>query len=55
MTSDASNLPEHVPTTPIEGRVAPPFDDPVARFRVSTTGRELGTVRFPRPVSYRDV
>jgi hypothetical protein len=30
MTSDASNLPEHVPTPPIEGRVAPPFNDPVA-------------------------
>ena len=30
MTSDASNLPEHIPTPPIEGRVAPPFDDPVA-------------------------
>ena len=30
MTSDASNLPKHVPTSQIEGRVAPPFDDPVA-------------------------
>ena len=30
MTSDTSNLPEHVPTPPIEGRVAPPCDDPVA-------------------------
>jgi hypothetical protein len=30
MTSDASNLPKHVPTPLIEGRVAPPFDDPVA-------------------------
>ena len=30
MTNDASNLPEHVPTPPIEGRLAPPFDDPVA-------------------------
>ena len=29
MTSDASNLPKHV-STPIEGRVAPPCDDPVA-------------------------
>ena len=31
MTTDASNLPEHVPTPPIEGRVASPSDDPVAR------------------------
>ena len=30
MTSDASNLPEHLPTPPIEGQVAPPPDDPVA-------------------------
>jgi membrane protease YdiL (CAAX protease family) len=30
MTSDASDLPEHVPTPPIEGRAALPFDDPVA-------------------------
>ncbi|HYT21417.1 MAG TPA: hypothetical protein VEW05_14470 [Candidatus Polarisedimenticolia bacterium] len=30
MTSDASNLPKHVPTTLIKGQVAPPFDDPVA-------------------------
>ena len=30
MTSDASNLPKHVPTPLIKGRVAPPFDDPVA-------------------------
>jgi uncharacterized protein len=30
MTNDVSNLPEHVPTPPIEGRLAPPFDDPVA-------------------------
>ncbi len=30
MTSDTSNLPEHVPTPPIEGRIASPSDDPVA-------------------------
>ena len=30
MTNDASNLPKDVSTPPIEGRVAPPFDDPVA-------------------------
>jgi membrane protease YdiL (CAAX protease family) len=30
MTTDASNLTEHVPTPPIEGRVASPSDDPVA-------------------------
>jgi uncharacterized protein len=30
MTTDASNLPEHVPTPPIDGRVASPSDDPVA-------------------------
>jgi uncharacterized protein len=31
MTTDASNLPEHVPTPPIEGLLASPSDDPVAR------------------------
>jgi uncharacterized protein len=30
MTTDASNLAEHVPTPPIEGRVASPSNDPVA-------------------------
>ena len=30
MTNDASNLPKDVSTPPIEGRVALPFDDPVA-------------------------
>jgi len=30
MTTDASNFAEHVPTPPIEGRVASPSDDPVA-------------------------
>src|SRR5882724_4764891 len=30
MTSDTSNLPKHVTTPLIGGRVAPPFDDPVA-------------------------
>ena len=30
MASDASNLPEHVPTPPIEGRAALPSDDRVA-------------------------
>jgi membrane protease YdiL (CAAX protease family) len=30
MTNDASNLPKDVSTPPIEGRVAPPFEDPVA-------------------------
>ena len=30
MTSDAPNLPEHVPTLPVEARAAPPPDDPVA-------------------------
>jgi uncharacterized protein len=30
MTNDASNLPKDVSTAPIEGRVAPPLDDPVA-------------------------
>jgi len=30
MTSDASNLPEHVPGLPLELRAAPPPDDPVA-------------------------
>ncbi len=30
MTSDASNLPEHVPALPLEARAAPPPDDPVA-------------------------
>jgi hypothetical protein len=30
MTNDASNVPKDVSTPPIEGRVAPPFDDPVA-------------------------
>lgn len=30
MTSDASNLPKQVPTPLIEGRVALPFDDPIA-------------------------
>jgi len=30
MTNDASNLPKDVSTPPIEGRVVPPFDDPVA-------------------------
>src|SRR5438132_9014358 len=30
MTSDTSNLPEHVPALPLEARAAPPPDDPVA-------------------------
>ena len=30
MTNDASNLPKDVSTPPIEGRIVPPFDDPVA-------------------------
>src|SRR6266853_5223273 len=30
MTSDVPNLPEHVPALPLEARVAPPPDDPVA-------------------------
>src|SRR5437660_5583835 len=30
MTSDASNLPEHIPALPPEARAAPPPDDPVA-------------------------
>ena len=30
MTNDSSNLPKHVSTPPIEGRIAPPFDDPLA-------------------------
>jgi len=30
MTSDASNLPEHIPALPLEARAAPPPDDPVA-------------------------
>jgi hypothetical protein len=30
MTSDASNLQEHVPALPLEARAAPPPDDPVA-------------------------
>src|SRR5207237_3818067 len=30
MTSDASNLPEHIPALPLEARAAPAPDDPVA-------------------------
>ena len=30
MTSDASNLPEHVPALPVESEAAPPSDDPLA-------------------------
>ena len=30
MTSDVSNLPEHVPALPLEARAAPPPDDPIA-------------------------
>jgi uncharacterized protein len=30
VTSDAPNLPEHVPALPLEARAAPPPDDPVA-------------------------
>jgi uncharacterized protein len=30
MTSNVPNLPEHVPTLPIEARAAPPSDDPLA-------------------------
>jgi membrane protease YdiL (CAAX protease family) len=30
MTNDVTNLPEHVPALPVEARIAPPSDDPVA-------------------------
>ena len=44
MTSDTSNLPEHIPTPPIEGRVAPPFDDPVGIEQAMITGLVFGTI-----------